>query len=353
MARKCALVVGGLGLVGRGIVDHLCEDDEWEVIALSRRKATFGNKDATYVAVDAMDPEACRSLAKEYPQITHVFFTAFTPRSTLADEVEPNLRMLVNVVSAVEEAAKELVHVSLMQGTKAYGTHLGPYKTPARESDPRHLPPNFYYAQEDFLRARAADGRWQWSVARPRIVCGPYAGTPYNTSLVIAVYAALSKHYGLPLKFPGVASAYSPIVQTVDTAQLAAATVWAATTPACAGEIFNVTNGGLFRWQNIWPKFADYFGMEYAPPQAIKFSRMMTDKSSTWDQIGKRHNLSPWAFHELLEWDDADFVLNTSYDSLVDTTKLIKFGFHQIVDDEEMFFRHFDAFRAAKIIPAT
>lgn len=352
MAKKCALVVGGLGLVGRGIVDHLCEAGDWDVIALSRRKASAGNKAATYVAVDCLDLEACRAVAKQYPHVTHVFFTAFTPRPTLLEEVEPNLRMLANIVTAVEENAKRLVHVSLMQGTKAYGTHLGPYKTPARESDPRHMPPNFYYAQEDLLRERAADGRWQWSVMRPRIVCGPYAGTPYNTSLVIAVYAALSKHLRLPLKFPGLLNAYSPIVQTVDTAQLAAATVWAATTPNCAGETFNVTNGGLFRWQHMWPKFAAYFGMDYAPPQAIKFSQMMKDKGSIWDQITSQYGLPSYKFSELLEWEDADFVLNTTYDSLVDATKLIKFGFYNIVDDEEMFFRHFDQFRAKRIIPA-
>ena len=38
-----------------------------------------------------------------------------------------------------------------MQGSKWYGNHLGPYLTPARETDPRHMPPNFYYDQQDFL----------------------------------------------------------------------------------------------------------------------------------------------------------------------------------------------------------
>jgi hypothetical protein len=27
---------------------------------------------------------------------------------------------------------------------KSYGVQLGPFKTPAKETDPRHMPPNFY-----------------------------------------------------------------------------------------------------------------------------------------------------------------------------------------------------------------
>ena len=39
--------------------------------------------------------------------------------------------------------------MSRLEGGKAYGSDLGPYKTPAREDDPRLMSPNFYYDQED------------------------------------------------------------------------------------------------------------------------------------------------------------------------------------------------------------
>ena len=52
----------------------------------------------------------------------------------------------------LERGSAGLRHIAVLQGTKAYGVHQGPSKTPAKESDPRYLPPNFYYAQEDFLR---------------------------------------------------------------------------------------------------------------------------------------------------------------------------------------------------------
>lgn len=49
--------------------------------------------------------------------------------------VEPNVTILRNLMSNVELVAS-LENVSLMQGYKVYGAHFGPFKTPARKSDP-------------------------------------------------------------------------------------------------------------------------------------------------------------------------------------------------------------------------
>lgn len=64
------------------------------------------------------------------------------------------MQMLSNIVEVVEKHAKNLQHVSLIEGTKWYGVHLGPAKTPYKEDDPRYMPPNFYYDQEDYLVSR-------------------------------------------------------------------------------------------------------------------------------------------------------------------------------------------------------
>jgi hypothetical protein len=62
-----------------------------------------------------------------------------------------------------------------------------------------------------------------------------------------------------------------------------------ATDSRCANEPFNVTNGDLIRWENLWPKIAFYFGMEVGPRQHIKLSEMMADKASLWDRIVGQH----------------------------------------------------------------
>jgi hypothetical protein len=94
---------------------------------------------------------------------------------------------------------RNLRHVTLYPGGKAYGCHLGPFKTPAREDDPRYLGVNFYYDQEDLLRTRQQRANWSWTVFRPEEVCGFAVGNPMNLSMVIAVYASISRELGLPL----------------------------------------------------------------------------------------------------------------------------------------------------------
>src|SRR3546814_12464337 len=97
--------------------------------------------------------------------------------------------MLVNAVETVEPVASRLRHVSLMQGYKVYGAHLGPFKTPARETDPHHMPPEFNVDQQAFLEDRQHGRAWSWSAIRPSVVCGFSLGNPMNLAMVIAVYA--------------------------------------------------------------------------------------------------------------------------------------------------------------------
>ena len=60
--------------------------------------------------------------------------------------------MLVNSVEAISETTSELQHVQLIEGNKRYGSHLGPFRTPAHEDDPPQMGPNFYVEQEKWLR---------------------------------------------------------------------------------------------------------------------------------------------------------------------------------------------------------
>ena len=78
------------------------------------------------------------------------------------------------------------------------------YKTPAKETDPRHMPPNFYYNQEDYLVERSAGKMWSWTAFRPSSICGFAVGNPMNMATVIAVYASLCKRIGLATSVPGV-----------------------------------------------------------------------------------------------------------------------------------------------------
>src|SRR5258708_30624473 len=57
--------------------------------------------------------------------------------------------MLRNVIEPLISGKSALKHVSILQGTKAYGVHLHPIAIPARESDPRDDHANFFFDQQD------------------------------------------------------------------------------------------------------------------------------------------------------------------------------------------------------------
>ena len=259
--------------------------------------------------------------------------------------------MLGNLLDAVEPASPELAHINLMQGTKWYGNHLGPFKTPAREDDPRHMPPNFYYDQQDTVAARQRGRRWTWSAARPHAICGFATGNPMNLVMVIAVYAAISKALGMPLRHPGTEANWRALYQCTDAELLARAVTWMATEPRCANEAFNITNGDLIRWENLWPRIARHFGMEVGPRQHIRLAEMMRDKAPVWDRLVAEHGLQPIPYEQVAAWSFGDFVFSAGFDIISSMTKARRYGFGEVVDTEEMFLRLFDELRSARVIP--
>jgi nucleoside-diphosphate-sugar epimerase len=259
--------------------------------------------------------------------------------------------MLRNVVDTVEPIAKNLRHISLMQGYKVYGAHLGPFKTPARETDANHMPPEFNIDQQDLLEDRQKGKNWSWSALRPSVVIGQALGNPMNLAIAIAVYASMSKELGLPLRFPGKPGAYDKIIEMTDAGLLARATVWAATDERCANQAFNITNGDLFRWNEMWPKIAASFGLDTAPPLPMSLDTIMADKQPLWDRMKARHGLADTPYSDVSSWRFADFVFGWDYDFFADGSKARRFGFHEFVDTEEMFMRTFRELRQRRIIP--
>ncbi len=238
-----------------------------------------------------------------------------------------------------------------MQGYKVYGAHLGPFKTPAREDDPPHLPPEFNVDQQNFLEARQVGKAWDWSALRPSVVGGVALGNPMNLAVAIAVYASLSKELGVPLRFPGKPGAYDTLLEVTDAGLLAKATVWAATAPAAANQAFNIVNGDLFRWSELWPKIARWFEMEVAPPLQMSLQDVMADKEPVWKQLQATHGLAATSFAEVSSWPFADFVFGWDYDFFADGSKARRAGFHEYVATDEMFFSIFAELRRRRVIP--
>lgn len=350
MSRRTALVVGARGVIGGNLVDHLLNEGGWDIVGLSRR----GGQDAErlrHVAVDLLDRENARAALGSMTDVTHVFYAAYQDRPTWAELVPPNLAMLVNTIDAVEPVARGLRHVSLMQGYKVYGAHLGPFATPAREDDPGHMPPEFNVDQQQFLEDRQRGAEWTWTALRPSVVIGTGLGNPMNLGMAIAVYASMSKELRIPLRFPGKPGAYDTLLEMTDAGLLARATVWAATNPASANQAYNVTNGDIFRWNRMWPKIAEFFDLETAPPLPMSLTDVMADKRHLWEAMGNRHGLNDHPYSDVSSWAFGDAVFAWDYDFLADGSKIRRAGFHDYVDTEAMFLELFATLRRQRVIP--
>jgi nucleoside-diphosphate-sugar epimerase len=350
MNQKTALIAGATGVVGRNLLAYLSMQTDWKLIAISRKKPDLPGV-YTHIVMDLLDSQDCRSKAPLLAEVTHVFHAAYVERADSSVWVNDNTAMLVNLVEVLEPLAKDLQHVHVVHGTKWYGNHLGAFKTPAKEEDPRHMPPNFYYNQWDWLLEKSAAASWNCSSVRPHAISGFGIGNPMNLPLVIAMYAVISRELGLPLQHPGTAGNWHALYQTTDATLLAKAMVWMATDAHCADHAFNITNGDLIRWENLWPQIASYWGMQTGPRRRINLAQIMADKAPVWDRIVQRHGLLPHSYKDVVSWAYGDFVFTPEFDIISDTSKCRQFGFYEYADTEQMFFRLWDQYRAAKILP--
>jgi nucleoside-diphosphate-sugar epimerase len=342
------LIAGASGLVGAATVATFL-DDGWEVIALSRRRPeVFSDKPFEHLAVDLRDEAATRAAMSTLSQVTHVVYTAVYEKPGLIagwteqDQMDTNLAMLRNLVEPLAEVA-ELAHVTLLQGTKAYGIHLHPMPVPARERFPRDDHANFYWLQEDYIKAKSKASGFDFTIFRPQLIVGPNTGVVMNLPPVIGAYAAICKEEGRPFGFPG---GIPYVWEAVDCRLVAGAIRWAADTPAAAGEHFNLTNGEPFAWRDLWPAFAEELGVEAGPDEPLSLAEFLPSRADVWDTIVAKHGLRPYSMADLLGeshfYTDFCFAYGAEEPpppAFVSTVKIKQAGFTDTWDTEESF-RH-------------
>jgi nucleoside-diphosphate-sugar epimerase len=351
MEKKTALITGGNGIIGRNMVHYLESTGNWNILVTSQSPLGYQGK-FEYLQMDLTQAAAVETNQDKLNQATHIFFGAYVEKQTLAEHTTVNTQLLQNLVSDMEKISSVLEHITLIQGGKAYGAHLGKYKTPAKETDHRHFPPNFYYSQEDFLRQQSAGKSWSWTALRPDIVIGLAIGNPMNLATIIAVYATFCKELGVPMRFPGPDMAYEVLVNVTDALLLSKGMEYVATHEAAKGEVFNFTNGDIFRWKELWEKFGKYFGVEVDVPMTFSLAAYMSDKNQIWDEINQKYKLQGISLDRLVQWPFGEFIFNNIYDAILDVNKLRRIGFNEMhLDSYKSFERVFDELKTHKIIP--
>jgi len=349
MERKKAVVVGARGMIGRNVVQHLDGSNDWEVIGVARRPPNFETR-AQFVSVDLLDAAASEKTLGALRDVTHVFYSALDG-GVEAENVEGNLALTRNSIGVLAKANPGLRRVVLTQGGKYYGCHLGPHRTPSRETDPRHLPPNFYYDQQDLVVELQKGQKWTYTLIRPEAVVGRAAGIPLNTASLIAAYATICKHLDVPFNYPGPQAAYDAYNKFTDARLLGRFEVWAATAENAANQAFNITNESGFRWCHLWPAIGAYFGLARGIVMPFSMKLFMADKAPVWDAVVRRHDLKPTPFAEWGDWGFADWNFGRTWDTILEDTKRIKYGFTEVIDTEECFLSIFEEMRKERLIP--
>ena len=357
MTGRTVLVAGATGLVGTAVLKHFSKTPDTDVIALSRRRpADFVTR---HIPLDLTNPTACADIATTLSNVTHLVYAALFELAGLVDgwrsqqQIATNDRMLRNLLTPLVAAAPNLRHVTLLQGTKAYGVHVRPLAVPAREgrSDMREQP-NFYWAQEDFLREMQAGRDWRFTILRPVLIIGEAIGGAMNLIPALGAHAGVMRERGPILPYPGGAERVS---QAVDADLLARAIAWSGESRAAANETFNVTNGDVFSWPNIWPAIAEAVGMRPGPDEPFLLQSL---GRADWDRVRHRHALQAPALTEFVgqSLEYADYQMRYGHTesgppAIVSTVKIVQAGFHEVMDTELMFRKWFRLFQQKRLLP--
>ena len=283
---RSVAVVGAAGTIGQAVVEEFVENGYF-VTAMARRRSYWPTT-AAYEQVDLWDTQATIDTFKRVGSHDLLVFAAYQDGPDVGGIVGPNVELMQNTLDAAVAADWNVEHVTLYQGGKYYGAHIGPFKTPAKETDPRIPGPNFYYDQQDLLELRAARDGFAYSIFRPEAVCGIAPGNPLNLFLIIAAYGAICRELGMPMRFPGTKAAYESLYQ--------------------------VTDAGLLARAN-------------------------------------KYSLTDTPFNQIANWAFGDFILGNGYDNVFSMVKLRQAGFNEHMDTELMFQNLFARLRAERLIP--
>jgi len=361
MAAKKVVIAGATGLVGSAALRHFGSTGKCEVVALSRRKPRDLHG-ARYVQLDLTDAAQCARAASELRGATHLVYAALYEAPNLVDgwrdegQIRTNDLMLRNLMGVLEPVAPTLRHVALLQGTKAYGVHVRPLAVPAREGrSEMYQQPNFYWAQEDFLRELQQGKDWHWSILRPVLIVGETVGGAMDLIPPLGVYAAVLREQGRALDYPGGAPRVS---QAVDVDLLARAIGWAGEAAAARNEAFNVTNGDVFTWENVWPAIAEALDMEPGGAVPLSLAKAYPRWIAPWEAIRRKYDLTAPGLEAFvgLSFQYADYSMRYGQTepgppSIVSTVKINKAGFTEMMDTEDMFRKWFTHARSSRVLP--
>jgi hypothetical protein len=176
-----------------------------------------------------------------------------------------------------------------------------------------------------------------------------------NLAPILGVYAGICREKGEPFSFPG---GVSYVWEAVDTRVVAAACYFAATDEKAAGQHYNVTNGEVFEWRNLWPALADQLGVEPGPDKPRSMAEFLPQNADVWDKVVRDHDLQPNTMDDILgeshHYADFCFAYGATEPpppAFVSAIKLRQHGVYECYDTEETFRYWIGWLQDRKILP--
>ncbi|KAE9447123.1 hypothetical protein C3L33_20981, partial [Rhododendron williamsianum] len=366
--QSVALIIGVTGIVGNSLAEILPLSDTpggpWKVYGVARSPRPTWNADhpIDYVQCDISDPDLTESTLSPLTDVTHLFYTTWTNRSIETENCQANGAMLRNVLSTLIPNAPNLQHICLLTGRKHY---IGPFELawkdklsfpahdpPFHEDLPRLDVPNFYYTLEDILleEVEKKEGL-TYSIHRPGVIFGFSPHSLMNIIGTLCVYAAICKHEGVPLRFPGSKAAWEGYSDASDADLIAEHQIWAAVDPYAKNEAFNCSNGDVFKWKHFWKVLGEQFGVECGEfEEGLKLEDMMKGKEGVWEEIVKDNGLVETKLKEVGVWWFVDLMFSGE-GKLDSMNKSKEHGFLGFRNSKSSFVSWIDKVKAYRIVP--
>lgn len=361
--QSVALVIGITGIVGNSLAEILPLSDTpggpWKVYGVARRPRPVWHTDypVEYIQCDTSKSDETQTKLSPLTDITHIFWVTWANAPTEAQRCEINGTMLKNVLDAVLPNSPNLRHICIQTGHKHY---LGPFEsqeTPWVEDEPRLPVSNFYYTLEDITtEACGKRENLTWSIHRPATIFGFSPFSMMNVVGTLCVYAAICKHEKTPLKFPGKKAAWENYAIASDADLIAEHQIWAAVDPNAKNEAFNITNGDVFKWKQLWKVLADQFDVEFVEfdesEEYVSMEERMKNKGPVWEQIVRENQLTPTKLDQVATFWFIDIDVIFGGAAYLDSmNKSKEYGFLGFRNTKHSFITVIDKMKAYKIVP--
>ena len=358
------VITGASGVVGNAALDHYL-DQGWDVVAVSRRPPiTTSPRAFRHLSIDLTDREATAAALASLGKVDQLIYAALfelpglVPGWSESRQMRTNEAMLINTVEGLRGSGMR--HVVLLQGTKAYGVHLMPLRIPAKERHPRVQHENFYWLQEDYLTGRAADLEFTWTILRPQFIFGGVVGAAMNLVPIIGLYGLLCREQGRPFGFPG---GPSFVAEASDPRLIAQASAWAYSTATAHNQTYNITNGDVFTWREVWPSCAEALGVEWGPDDKRSMAEYLPTQEAAWNGMVEKYDLQRLSLAQFLgeshHYADYSFgyeAVDRGSDhgtapAFLSTIKLRQAGFTPVLDTEDSLPYWLEVLRERRLLP--